>query len=65
MRPDFFVAVVVYYSKHSKNQLDKGGPAIEADVHMEKGTTEAQVFDRLKEWCVRTFGEPCAISKEK
>ena len=65
MRPDLFVATVVYYVKPSKNQKEKAGSALKAGIHMEEGTTEARAFDRLKAWCVKRFGEPCTFSRAK
>jgi hypothetical protein len=65
IRPDLFVATVVYCVKPSKDAKEKNSPAFKADLHMAEGTTEAEAFQRLKDWCVRTFGEPCNISKAK
>src|SRR5215469_680740 len=66
IRPDLYVATVVYYGKRMNNGNEKEAPRIlKADIYMEKGITEAQALERLKAWCVTMFGEPCAISKEE
>ena len=51
------------------NQLRSGSYAAavvyqfgaDLDHHVEEGDTEQQALDYLRDWCEKTFGQPCEI----